>query len=49
MVRQKKKFRGVVVRLDERRGSRERRDDCPAGLWFIVLVTLVPLIWRLPW
>jgi hypothetical protein len=38
--------RGVVIRLDERRGSRERTDQCPAGLWVIVVVTLLSLLWR---
>jgi len=38
--------RGVVIRLDERRGSRERTDECPEGLWVIVVVALLSLLWR---
>ena len=42
--------RGVVIRLDERRGSKELgRDECPQGLWFILVVTLLSLAWRFPW
>jgi len=43
-----RKSRGVVIRLDEQRESRDRRDDCPQGLWLVVVVTLLSLVWQRP-
>src|SRR6266404_276599 len=38
---------GVEIRLDERRGPRERRDECPEGLLLIVLGALaLPIVRR---